>query len=406
MTQLFDPEPSHLKGLNFARRLVQLGHSVRVITCFPNYPGGSIYPGYEQKVWSREVVDGVEIIRLPLYPSHDRSGYRRALCYGTFAVSASTAMTLLADADVVHVYQGPASLGLPALVAQAFRKVPFVYDIQDLWPDSLETSGMLTNPAALRAVGHWCSYVYSKAARIVVLCPGMKRELVARGVADAKIDVVYNWADDSLLGSPERDLSLARDLGVEGRFVIMFAGTMGRMQGLGALLDAAAVVEPRDSRICFLLVGGGVEAGALQREAYARGLSNVKFLGRQPPEMMPRLYSVADAAFVQLTRTDLARITIPQKLQAYMAAGKPILAALEGDGARLVEQAGAGIVCSPEDSERIADCAVRLVALEKGELRRLGGSGRRFYEDRLAVERGVASIMDAYAGAVGATREA
>lgn len=396
ITQLFDPEPSHLKGLRFATELTKLGHSVRVVTCLPNYPGGTIYEAYRGRFWSHEWVDGVEIIRLPLYPSHDRSGLRRALSYGSYAASASVAIPILSKVDVAHVYQGPATLAVPALFNSLLKRTPFVYDIQDLWPDTLEASGMLTNKPALAMVARYCSYVYRRSARIVALSPGMKRLLVERDVPERKVKVVLNWADDALCQLSSHDGTARTELGVDDRFVIMYAGNVGRLQAVGSLVEAAAIMQSSGSRVTFVIVGDGTEVTELRARATALGATNVRFIGRQAPESMGRLYSAADVLFVQLKDNALSAVTIPQKIQAYMAAGKPILAAINGDGARLVDRAGAGILCQPEDPVDIAQKARALEAMHPVELKRLGENGRRFYETHLSMQAGIGSFCDIY----------
>ncbi|MCE5253297.1 MAG: glycosyltransferase family 4 protein [Actinomycetia bacterium] len=396
LTQLFDPEPTDLKGLLFASELTKMGHQVRVLTCLPNYPDGRIYEAYRGKIWSHERVSGVEIFRLPLYPSHDRSALRRALCYLSYGVSSSAAVVPFGDTDVVHVHQGPATLAAAALVDRLIRRVPFVYDIQDVWPDSVKVSGMLTNRTLLAAAQRWCSFTYRRAAKITTLSPGMKRLLIARGVAESKVDVVYNWADETLHEVGTQNDALREQLGVADRFLIMYAGNMGPLQGLDSLLDAAALLRACDSRVVFLLVGTGTEAARLQSRARALGLSNVLFIDRQPPDAMKSLYSAADALFVQLKNTPLSAVTIPHKIQGYMAAGKPILAAIAGDSARLVKQAQAGVVCEPENAASIAEKARLLEIMSPERLRSIGAQGRAFYTTHLSMAAGLRHFSRIY----------
>ena len=199
LTQWFEPEPT-FKGLLFARELAARGHEVEVLTGFPNYPGGKVYPGYRIRPWVREQIDGIDMLRVALYPSHNNSGLHRALNYLSFALSAAVIGTaLIRKPDVVYVYHPPITVGFAATVIGFFRRTPFVYDIQDLWPDTVAASGMMSNPAALALLGKLCNFVYRRARHITVLSPGFKEQLVGRGVPPDKIDVIYNWCDEKAL---------------------------------------------------------------------------------------------------------------------------------------------------------------------------------------------------------------
>ena len=236
LTQWFEPEPT-FKGLLFARELTARGHEVEVLTGFPNYPGGRIYPGYRIRPWTRERIDGISILRVALYPSHDKSALGRILNYTSFAISAAVIGTLLVSKpDIVYVYHPPATIGLPAAVIGFFRKVPFLYDIQDLWPDTVAVSGMMSSRSVFKLLGKWCQFVYRRARHIVVLSPGFKQQLIQRGVPSGKVDVIYNWCDETMIQPASADPELASRLGLADGFHVMFAGTMGTGQALDAAL--------------------------------------------------------------------------------------------------------------------------------------------------------------------------
>jgi colanic acid biosynthesis glycosyl transferase WcaI len=202
LSQWFDPEPT-FKGLAFARELVRRGHEVEVLTGFPNYPGGEVYPGFRVRPWQRERVGDISVLRVPLYPSHGRSVPGRLANYGSFALSASIGSAFVKRPDVIYVYHPPGTIGLPAIIARVFRRAPVVYDVQDLWPDTVAATGTLTHSTVLRLLGRWCRLVYRNADRLVVLSPGFKTALMERGVPESKIDVIYNWCDEGL-GSQKR----------------------------------------------------------------------------------------------------------------------------------------------------------------------------------------------------------
>ncbi|MEW6422442.1 MAG: sugar transferase, partial [Deinococcota bacterium] len=396
ITQWFDPEPT-FKGLLFARELQRLGHEVEVLTGFPNYPGGQVYPGYRVRPWQREVMDGVPILRVPLYPSHDGSGVKRAANYLSFAASASVGALLLRRPDVAYVYHPPATAALPGMVLRALRGVPFVYDIQDLWPDTLAATGMMQNAVVLRGVGGFMNGVYRRAARIAVLSPGFHERLIERGVPEHKVHVIPNWTNedktDLTLPPPER----ARELGFADRFNVVFAGNMGKAQALDTVLDAAEELRSEAAR--FVMIGGGVEEGRLQQSARERGLNNVDFLPRRPPSEIGEILALADALLIHLKDDPLFAITIPGKTQANLRAGKPLLMGVRGDAAALVQEAGAGLTFPPQDAAALAAAVRELMALSPDERRQMGERGARYYEEHLALRVGAARFAELLADA-------
>ena len=387
ISQFFDPEPD-FKGLRFARELANRGHQVEVLTGFPNYPGGKIYPGYRLRPFQREMMDGIRVNRVPLYPSHSGSAIGRVLNYASFAASASLiAPFAVTRPDVAYVYHPPATTGLPAVVLGALKRVPFLYDINDLWPDTVASTGMMSNPAILGGIGKWCSFVYRQASHITVVSPGFRRALLARGVDRDKITVIPNWCDESASQPVPFDQDSAREQGLLGRFNILYAGAMGKAQDLDVILDAAALCAVRNPKIQFVFVGAGVERARLQDRS--KTLANVLFLPARPRSEMPGLLALADVMLAHLKKDPLFEITIPSKTQAYMAAGKPILMAVAGDAAELTLAAGAGVLAPPGNAERIAAAALHMADLGPDRLRQMGQNGQDYYYRELSFEKGV-----------------
>lgn len=396
LSQYFDPEP-HLKGLPFAQELVRLGHEVEVLTGFPNYPGGQLYPGYCLRLVQREELGGIRITRVPLFPSHDTGGFHRMLTYLSFALSAALiGPWVVRNPEVIHAYHGNATIGLPAWVISVVRRVPFVLDIQDLWPDSVESSGML--PRRLQrlvpALAAWCRFMYRRAAGIAVLSPGFKRILAARGIPEDKVVVIPNWCDE--IQTRPGPLWPEEALLLEGRFNVVMAGNMGKMQGLEVVLDAAIRLKSQHPKVQFVLVGGGVERPDLERRAAALGLTNVCFLPRRPVAEIGALLHRADALLVHLKDDPLFAITIPSRLQAYLAVGRPILCGVRGDGAELLQQAGAGLCFEPEDSTALADAVTALLRLTPESRLDMGERGRSFYRERLSLQVGTWAFLDLF----------
>lgn len=401
VAQYFDPEP-HLKGLVFARELVRQGHEVEVLTGFPNYPGGELYPGYRLRLWQREAVEGIRITRVPLYPSHDGSALNRALNYLSFAFSAALLGPWLVERpQAIHAHHGNATTALPAWVLGMLHGAPFVLDIQDLWPDSISASGMLPRWAGffVPLMAAWCRFIYWRAGLISVLSPGLRRTLVDRGVPASKITVISNWCDEAQAEPGPLDPAEAAQMA--GRFNVLFAGNMGVMQGLEVVLGAAERLASKAPEVQFVLVGDGVERARLEAEAQARGLGNVRFLPRRPVAAMGGLLHAADALLVHLKDDPLFEVTIPSKIQAYLAAGRPILCGVKGDGAALVREAGAGLLFPPEDAGALAEAVLALLRMPAEDRAALGRAGRSHYRARLSVAAGTAAFVRALRSARG-----
>lgn len=396
LTQWFDPEPT-FKGLAFAKELVRLGHEVEVLTGFPNYPGGKLYDGYKIRIIQREIIDGISVLRVPLYPSHDGSALKRIANYFSFALSAAFMGALLVKpADVMYVYHPPATVGFAATIISMVRRIPFVYDIQDLWPDTLVATGMLKNPGILRLVDTGCRVIYRQAAKIVVLSPGFKEMLVTLGIPAKKIEVIYNWCDEANIQREDNGTGLDERFGLAGKFNIVFAGTMGKAQALDAVLDAAMILSVSQPNVQFVFVGGGIDVERLRNRTDEMSLANVRFLPRMPMQEIGSVLTQADVLLVHLRNDPLFKITLPSKTQAYMAAGRPILMAVQGDAANLVKKAHAGLVCMPEDSQSIASAVEKFCKMSRQELDEMGKSGRRFYEKELSLAVGAGKFESVF----------
>lgn len=385
-TQWFDPEPT-FKGLVFARELVAQGFDVEVVTGFPNYPGGVLYPGYRVKVLQREVIDGVQITRVPLYPSHGQNGVGRLFNYISFAASILMYGLFRAKKpDVIYAYHPPLTVGIAAAIVRFFRRVPVVYDIQDMWPDTLKATGMFSNERLLKIVSRVCDWVYGHVDQIVVLSPGFKRLLIERGVHDQKIDVIYNWCAEDMVRAPS--IKVPDNFPDTSKFCILFAGNMGKAQSLDTVIKAAESLQKKNIQVVFIFLGGGVEVSRLETLAKSKDLGNVFFLPSVPMPAVGAYLSRADALLVHLKKDPLFTITIPSKTQAYMAAGKPILMAVDGDAANLVREAGCGVVSDSDNPQALADSVLDLMARSAEERHVMAENGKSFYQKKLSLSVG------------------
>jgi colanic acid biosynthesis glycosyl transferase WcaI len=394
LTQWFDPEPT-FKGLVFARELVRQGFKVEVITGFPNYPGGNIYAGYKVTLIQREVIDGVHITRLPLYPSHDQSAIKRILNYISFSISALLyGLFFMKRADVVYAYHPPLTVGIAASLIKIFRRIPIVYDIQDMWPDTLQATGMINNTIALALVSKVCNWVYRRVNVIVVLSPGFKSLLIERGVPKDKIEVIFNWADeDSLLDS---EGVLPENFPNKNAFKVIFAGNMGKAQALDVVLEAAALLKIANSRVVFVMIGSGVDVLRLKNKAADMELSNIVFFPAVPMAQIGKFLISSDALLVHLKKDPLFQITIPSKTQAYMCIGKPLLMAVDGDASDLVHQSDGGITTESQNPKELAQAAERLAALDHSQLIQLGENSRKYYYEHLSLAVGAGKFAEIF----------
>ena len=394
LTQWFDPEPT-FKGLAFAQALSAAGHDVEVITGFPNYPGGRIYPGYKLRWLAREVIDGIRINRVPLYPSHDSSAIGRVLNYLSFAAASCLCGVFGARRpDVIYTYHPPLTTALSGLVIALLRRAPMVMDIQDLWPDTLRATGMIRSSAVLGLVRRICGFVYARCTALAVLSPGFKRALVEGGVPAGKIEVIYNWCDERALALGAENVEVPAAM--KGRFNIVFAGTMGKAQALDAVLTAATKVALTDARVQFVFVGGGIEVERLKARVASQAIGNVMFLPRMPMNEVGIVLHAADALLVHLKDDPLFAITVPSKTQAYMAVGRPVIMAVRGDAAELIERSGGGLTAAPEDADSIADAALRLAAMSPADRAAMGGRAARYYSEHMALRIGARQFEDLF----------
>lgn len=393
LSQYYWPE-TLFKGLLYAKELERQGHTVEVLTGFPNYPEGKVFPGYKVKFLQREVLEGIPVLRVPLYPSHDTSGFSRILNYLSFALAAALiGPWVVKRPDVIYVYHGNATIGLPAWVIGLTRRAPFILDIQDLWPDTITHSGMLPRmlQPMLPLLDAWCRFIYRRSTAIAVLSHGFKATLVSRGVPPGKVHVIFNWCDPVVVQpypmDPTEETLLA------GKFNVVMAGNMGPLQGLGVVLEAAQSLAEQLPDVQFVLVGGGVERPRLEQRAKELGLTNVLFLPRRPMTQINALLYRADALLVHLKDDPLFAITIPSRIQAYLAVGRPILCGVRGNASELVQEAQAGVSFTPGDRAGLIQAVTEVHALPAQARKAMGERGSRFYQDKLSLPVGTGAFI-------------
>lgn len=400
LSQWFDPEPGPAAiPAVFGREFIEQGHEVVALTGYPNYPTGAVYPGYSNRTVAHESVHGIDVTRVPLYPSHDASAIGRMLNYGSFALSASILGGRgLRGIDALWVYNSPVTVTLP-MITHARRSVPTFLHVQDLWPDSLVNSGMLDNRLAARSLVALSSRVArlaeSRATVIGVSSPGMKQILLERNPTLNSDHIVYvpNPASESLFRMSLAERTFDGNRPETDNFEVMYAGAVGPAQGLDALVDAAHLLRGEE-RIRISIVGDGISREQLARRARTEGLRNIRFYGRMPEEEIPRLLERAQVQLVSLEKSSFLEFTTPSKISNLLCFGTPIIGALNGDGARLIEDANAGLVVPPGEPDQLAAAILNMYEAGPAARAAFAANGRAHYAQHLSVARSSRTILD------------
>lgn len=362
--------------------LRERGHDVTVLTGVPNYPGGRFFPGYSFTRPSCEDYNGVRVLRVPLVPRGNGRHVRLILNYVSYAVGASLlgpARCRDLDFDIVFVFApSPITVALPAIVIKRQRQLPMVLWVLDLWPENLTSAGGITNPVVIGATRRLVRSIYRHCDLILVQSESFVPSVCAYGIDPDKVRYFPSWAE-GVFSTTNRLGMDAPTVELPTGFRIMFAGNIGAAQDFPTILDAAERLKG-DHGIQWLIIGDGRVRPWVEQEIIRRGLGHtVHLLGSHPVTDMPWFFSHADAMLVTLKKDPTLEATIPGKVQSYLAFGKPIVAALSGEGARVVQEAQAGLVCSPGDSEALASAVSGMAALPLSTRNQMGLNGLAYY---------------------------
>lgn len=400
LTDNFPPETNApaTRTYEHARCWVAAGHEVTVLTNAPNFPTGKIFPSYKNKLWQREAMDGIAVVRVWTYITANEGFLRRSLDYFSFAVSGVLGGLFLPRPDVVVATSPQIFTALAGCVLAWTWRRPFVLELRDLWPDSIVAVGAMQEGFLLRLLRRLEYWLYRRAAMIVSVTNSFKRILAANGIPAKKIVVVRNGVDFTTFAPGEKPHELARELGVEGKFVAAYVGTLGMAHGLDSLLSAAQRLRDRTDLV-FILVGTGAERARLERAAKQRGLDNVLFVGPVSKELVRQYWRLCDAALVLLRDVPLFRHVIPSKIFEAMATGRPIVLGVSGESQEILDDAGAGIAVPPGSPQALAEAVLRLA--DNPDLsRELGVAGRRYVERNFARERLASEMLHHLRGVV------
>jgi len=380
-SQHFWPETFRINDV--VRGLRDAGHEVQVLTGQPNYPDGVVFPGYRAAASSTQDWQGIRVHRVPLVPRGSASARRLIVNYLSFiGTSALFGLWRLRGQrfDAVLVYAtSPLLQAIGAWVVACVKRAALVTWVQDLWPQSLQVTGYFKRGRPLAIVEWWVRWIYAR--QDLVLIPSRAFEPEVRALAPPTTRIAYlpNAGDDDRAAAPPGPAALKLDPG----FNVVFAGNLGTAQALETVLDAAAALRDLPA-VRFVFVGSGQRGAWLQEQVRERVLSNVQLAGRFAPNQVPGILAQAQATLVSLRRDPAMALTVPSKVQSYLAAGRPIIAALDGEGARIVTDAGAGIACPAENAPALAAAVRQLFALSAMERDAIGRAGRAYHEAHFA----------------------
>jgi len=392
VTAWYPPEPAPFGHMmqELARALVAAGHRVTVVTSCPNHPQGVLHEGYRRRWLIREQSDGVEILRVLTFarpagsPTRPRSVLERAAGLMTFTVASALAILLRTRPRVIFGVLQPLTVGLTLPLVARLKRARLVFNVQDLHPDVMIDLGMIRSPALVSMLRAIERRAYSRADLLTVICEGFREHCVRRGAQPDRTEVIPNWLDVDEVRPLSGAQELREELGIPAdAFVVLYAGTIGLVSGAEVVIEAAKLLAGNRD-VHFAFIGDGPLVPSLRERVHDAGLGNVSFAPFQPRERLAEVQGLADASLVTL-RPGHGRTSVPSKVLGYMAAGRPVIAAVDADSetARLIRESGCGAVVPPKDARRLADV---ITELQQDAARRAdcGRRGRSHLEQNYA----------------------
>ncbi len=380
ISQYFWPENFRINELSLS--LKRKGHKVTVLTGQPNYPEGRFFKGYGFFKKHKEDFDGVQIIRTPVIPRGKGGVFRLILNYFSYVISAGILGPVFCREkyDVIFVYEpSPITVGIPAIVMKKVKQAPIMFWVQDLWPETLPAVGVITSRKIIKYVGSLARFIYSQCDRILIQSKSFRSSVEQYTSKPENIFYFPNSAEklyqplSSKMDTPEGKL-------MPSGFKVIFAGNIGAAQGFATILDAADILK-ENKKIHWVILGDGRMRVWVENEIKKRGLEETfHLLGKHPIATMPHFFSFADTLLVTLKKDPIFSLTIPAKLQSYLACGRPVIAALDGAGADVVKESKSGLVCPSDDAEKLAEKVLEMYNMPKNKRKKMGQDGRKYFE--------------------------
>jgi len=378
----------------------EAGHEVSVLTGFPNHPTGVVpaeWRGRLKRLVYRDKFGQVDVFRTWLWPLPNRKSHERMRNYASFCISAALRGLTIPRPDVVIASSPQLLVGLSGWWLAFSRQLPFVFEVRDLWPESLTAVGVGNEHSLLHhALAAVAKFLYERADRVVVVSPAFRESLTNRWrVPTEKIAVVENGVETEMFAPAPTAAcdALRREIGAESRFLVCYVGTMGMAHGLETLLDAATTLQQRSSNVLFLLVGEGAEKERIKAIAHSRGLTNVRFIDQQPRERIPAFISASDVCLVLLKKTDVFKTVIPTKMLEFMSCARPVILGVDGQARQILEQAGAGVFIEPENAEALVQ-AIDSLQRDRETANALGQKGRKYILEKFSRSRTAEKYID------------
>lgn len=380
VSQYFYPENFRINDL--ALKLGRRNHEVTVLTGMPNYPEGKIPKGFSKFTPQRDIWEGVEIIRVPLIPRQKGRSWQLALNYVSFLISACIFATILLRGrrfDIIFsASYSPATANVPAVLLKLIKKIPMIIWVQDLWPQSLSATGAVKSDTVLNKVRTMMRWIYHHSDLILIQSPAFKDPILEIANVAEKIKSLPNWAEDIFQPHADTDTEPLP----EG-FNVMFAGNLGQAQSLEVIIGAAE--QLRDQAVNWIILGDGRQADWLRTEVRSKDLSHcVHQLGRRPMKNMPAYFAQADVMLVTLSPDPIIGTTIPGKIQSYLACGRPVVGALNGEGARVIQDSGAGFAVASGDASGLAAAVLLMASYSDAKRKKLGANALAYYNQHFS----------------------
>lgn len=386
ITQYFWPENFLINDL--ARGLKEKGCHINILTGKPNYPGGDFYEGYSFFKNGDEYYDKIKIFRSNLFPRKNSSGFKIMLNYFSFAFFASIkALFLKEKYDLIFVYEpSPITVGIPAVLISKKLKIPIYFWVQDLWPESISAAGYVKNKFVLNSLDSLTRWIYRNSKKVLIQSEGFRKYILKQGVENNKI-IYYPNSTESLFDNlmPKKNIL---DVLPKVPFSIMFAGNIGESQDFENLLKAAKIIKKKTRKIHFIIIGDGRKKDYVKNKINEYDLkNNFHMLGFFPKSDMPHFFALADALLVSLKKSKIFSLTIPSKIQSYLASGKPIIGSLDGEGAKVILKSNSGLVAKPGNHDQLAEKILDLYKMSASERQNYGKNARKYFENNFEREK-------------------
>lgn len=393
VSQYFPPEMGApaARVAELSRHWARMGHEVTVLTGFPNHPTGVVPEDWRSRLHRlhcAETVDGVRVVRTWLWPLPNRKAHERIRNYASFCVSAAISGLALRKPNVIIATSPQLLCAFSGWWLAFWKRIPFVFEVRDLWPESLVAVGVGSEGGAIhRTLSTIAGFLYRRASCIVVVSPAFKDHLMRFWtVPAARISIVENGVETDLFRLDPNATEVRKQLKLEKRFLICYIGTMGNAHGLETLIAAAQELQTSLPDALFLLIGEGAEKERIIKLAAARGLTNTLFLGQQPRDRIPAYVSAADVCLVMLKKTELFKTVIPTKLLEYMACERAVIASVDGQARQIIEESGGGVFVEPENCGELVKAVIDMAGNSDRRLR-MGASGRQYIVNRFSREK-------------------